>query len=517
MAKITAALLSVYDKTGIVDFARALRDLGVTLLSTGGTYRVLQESGIAATEVAAHTGFPEMLEGRVKTLHPHIHGGILARRDSPDHQREIQGRGITPIDLVVVNFYPFEQTIARAGVTFDEAIENIDIGGPAMVRSAAKNHAAVMVVVDPADYPLVLEAIRLGEMPLSKRSRLAQKAFDLTARYDRAVSVYLASSCEAPVQVADDAFSPSLTLQLQKVKPLRYGENPHQKAALYVDRGAAPGGVATAALLWGKEMSYNNYLDAHAAWELVEDFSETTCVIVKHNNPCGVAIGKHLSDVYEAARTCDPVSAFGGVVACNREIDLETATRISETFIEVLIAPAIAADALTVLQQKKGLRILCVATRLSDVPFEIKRIAGGVLIQEANRRMPFPAFKIVSHRMPTVEEQAGLQFAWTVCKHVKSNAIVLARDGRTLGIGAGQMSRVDSVRIAMEKSKNAAKGCVMASDAFFPFRDGIDMAVGASVTAVIQPGGSIRDAEVIAAADAHDMAMVFTGVRHFRH
>jgi phosphoribosylaminoimidazolecarboxamide formyltransferase/IMP cyclohydrolase len=516
MPKIARALLSVYDKNGVIDLARGLRAADVALLATGGTFRLLLENDIEVTEVATHTGYPEMLDGRVKTLHPRIHGGILGRRDNPTDQKQMAEQDILPIDLVVVNLYPFSATIAKPNVTMEEAIENIDIGGPAMLRSAAKNFRDVVVVCDPDDYPEILTGIKNGEVSETRRMALAQKVFTHTSEYDRAVAAYFSD------KAVSDPFPDRLTLQFEKVQTLRYGENPHQKAAIYRSNGG--GGIAAAKQLWGKEMSYNNFLDIHSAYELVKEFSEPACVIVKHNNPCGVATSQNLAEAYLKARSCDPVSAFGGVVAFNRPIDLEAASAMSQTFTEVVIAPEMSPDALTLFQKKKDLRVLAAGagSHCTRNQLDLRRISGGLLLQQADTAMiSDPAsLKTVGNRTPTAEEWASLLFAWRVCKHVKSNAIVFAKEGQSIGIGAGQMSRVDSVRLAALKAqdqKAETTGCVMASDAFFPFRDGIDAAAKSGITAVIQPGGSIRDAEVIAAANEHDMAMVLTGVRHFRH
>ncbi len=513
MSKIGRALLSVYNKNGVIDLARELRANGVALLATGGTYRLLVENDIEVTEVATHTGYPEMLDGRVKTLHPRIHGGILGRRDNPTDQKQMAEQGIAPIDLVVVNLYPFSATIAKPNVTLEEAIENIDIGGPAMLRSAAKNFRDVVVVCDPDDYPEILTGIENGEISETRRMALAQKVFAHTSEYDRAVAAYFSDKAVC------DPFPDRLTLQFEKVQTLRYGENPHQKAAIYRSNGG--GGVAAAKQLWGKEMSYNNFLDIHSAYELVKEFSEPACVIVKHNNPCGVATSGNLAEAYRKARSCDPTSAFGGVVAFNRPIDLEAASAMSQTFTEVVIAPEISPDALTLFRKKKDLRVLAAGagSHCTRNQLDLRRISGGLLLQQADTEMiRDPAsLKTVGSRTPTAEEWAALLFAWRVCKHVKSNAIVFAKEGQTIGIGAGQMSRIDSVKLAGMKAQAATNGCVLASDAFFPFRDGIDEAAKAGITAVIQPGGSIRDAEVIAAANEHGMAMLLTGVRHFRH
>jgi phosphoribosylaminoimidazolecarboxamide formyltransferase/IMP cyclohydrolase len=514
------ALLSVSDKTGLIDFARALAARGVALLSTGGTFRALREAGIAVTEVSEHTGFPEIMDGRVKTLHPKIHGGILGRRGTDD--AVMQDHGIAPIDLIVVNLYPFEQTVAKADVGFDEAIENIDIGGPAMVRAAAKNHAHVAVVVDPADYDAVLAALAGDGIDPAQRRALATKAFAHTSRYDGAVAGYLssldASGARAP-------FPGILSLQFGKKQDMRYGENPHQRAAFYVERQPPAGSVSAAVQLQGKELSYNNVADADAALECVKSFTKPACVIVKHANPCGVAVSLDgITRAYERAYQTDPTSAFGGIIAFNRELDAATAQAIIDRqFAEVIIAPTVAAQARSVLAAKQNLRLLEVGQWPGQPPaaLDFKRVAGGLLVQDADlHRIRVEELKVVTRRAPTETELHDLVFAWKVAQFVKSNAIVYARDRQTIGVGAGQMSRVYSARIAGIKAadeKLQVAGSVMASDAFFPFRDGIDAAATAGITAVIQPGGSMRDKEVIDAADEHGMAMVFTGIRHFRH
>jgi len=517
MASVKRALISVSDKTGIVELARGLASLGAELLSTGGTARALREAGLAVTDVATYTGSPEILEGRVKTLHPKIHGGLLGRRSLPQHLADMQQHGILPIDVVVVNLYPFEATISRPDCTFEQAIENIDIGGPSMLRSAAKNHEDVLVVVDPADYARVLDALRSGSVPPALRRELATKVFLHTARYDSLIAAYLASQSDAQTV----RFPAILSLQFERVEMLRYGENPHQQGAFYLEPGAREPSVSRARLLHGKAMSYNNYLDANSALELAKEFRETAAVIIKHNNPCGVAVGATPVEAYVRARETDPVSAFGGVIAFNRPVDLSCAKEITSTFVEAVIAPEFAADALPVLQRKKDLRLLAVGPLDPGVRegLDFKRLVGGLILQDRDlgalgelRALPVP-----TKRRPTDDEYAACAFAWMVCKHVKSNAIVYARAGQTIGIGAGQMSRVDSVRLAGMKAVLPIKGAVMASDAFFPFRDGLDAAAQAGITAVIQPGGSIRDQEVIAAADEHQIAMILTGMRHFRH
>ena len=520
MSVIKTALLSVSDKTGLIEFARGLAGFGVAMLSTGGTAKLLRDSGISVTEVSDHTGFPEMLDGRVKTLHPKVHGGILARRDVPAHVEAIKSAGIAPIDLVVVNLYPFSQTVARAGCTLDEAIENIDIGGPAMVRSAAKNHAHVAVVTDPADYAAILDEMRAanGAVGETTRFRLAQKAFSHTAAYDGAISNYLTA---LGTDGARAAFPQRLNLNFELAQTLRYGENPHQNAAFYRDLEPAPGSLARYMQLQGKELSYNNIADADAAWECVKTFEQPACVIIKHANPCGVAVAGTTLDAYRAAFATDPTSAFGGIIAFNRELDAATAAAVAEQFVEVLIAPQVSAGARAALAKKENVRVLEVPLADGGNAYEMKRVGGGLLAQTAdNFHISAADLKIVSRVQPTPQQQEDLLFAWRVAKFVKSNAIVFCGKGRTLGVGAGQMSRVDSARIAAIKAQNAnltLAGSVVASDAFFPFRDGLDVVAEAGAVAVIQPGGSLRDAEVIAAADERGIAMVFTGHRHFRH
>jgi phosphoribosylaminoimidazolecarboxamide formyltransferase/IMP cyclohydrolase len=519
--QITRALISVSDKTGLIPFARALREKNIELLSTGGTFRALQEAGIAVTEVSAHTGFPEMMDGRVKTLHPRVHGGILARRD--DHADAMREHDIPPIDLVVVNLYPFEATVA-AGKPFEDCVENIDIGGPAMIRSAAKNHDFVTVVVDSSDYETVMAELVLhrGATTLATRRRLAGKAYARTAAYDTAISAWFAAQHG---ETLPDRFAMAGTLQQR----MRYGENPHQEAALYRDGSSRPG-VATARQLQGKELSYNNLADADAALELVAEFERPAVAIIKHANPCGVAEGQSIGAAYARALACDPVSAFGGIIAVNQELDAETAEEIAKLFAEVIIAPSISEAAQAVLATKKNLRVLATHT-LPDPAAPgliVKAIAGGFLLQSRDTgRITLGSLKVVTKRQPTHAELNDMLFAFRVAKHVKSNAIVYAKDGATVGIGAGQMSRVDSSRIAAWKAGEAAaaaklaapltQGSVVASDAFFPFADGMIAAADAGATAIIQPGGSMRDAEVIAAADERGLAMVFTEIRHFRH
>ena len=515
MPAIERALISVSDKSGIVDFARGLALRGVQLISTGGTARVLAEAGLSVTPVEEVTGFPEMMDGRVKTLHPKIHGGLLARRDNPDHLAAMEAHGIASIDLLVVNLYPFEQTTARPDCTFEEAIENIDIGGPAMLRSAAKNHRDVAVVVDPADYAVVLDELsREGDVQDGTRRRLARKVFAHTSRYDGLIADYLAAATH------EEPFPEQLSLRFERLDTLRYGENPHQSAAVYLEPGYAAPCVARGKVLQGKAMSYNNYQDANSALELVRELPACSCAIIKHNNPCGAATGATLAEAYAKARACDPLSAFGGVVAVNQAVDEATAAEIAEVFTEVIIAPAFEPAALELFAKKKDLRLLDVGP-LGDAPspgLEYKRIVGGLLLQDRDLAILDEAeLEVVTERQPTEEEMAAMRFAWVVCKHVKSNAIILTRADRTVGIGAGQMSRVDSTRIAAMKAQEETQGCALASDAFFPFRDGIDEAAKAGASCIIQPGGSIRDEEVIAAANEHRMAMVFTHMRHFRH
>jgi len=519
---VTQALLSVSDKTGLADFARGLHDLGVKLLSTGGTAKALAAAGLPVSEIGAYTGFPEMLDGRVKTLHPKVHGGILARRELPEHLAALEAHGIPTIDLVVVNLYPFRETVARPSCSLEDAIENIDIGGPALVRAAAKNHAHVGVVVDPADYPALLEELRANAVKLSPatRFRLAQKAFSHTAAYDGAISNYLtARDASGTVH----AFPERFNWQGVKLEDLRYGENPHQRAAFYRDETPVPGTIASYRRLQGKELSYNNIADADAAVECVTSFSEPACVIIKHANPCGAAIATAPLEAYRAAFATDPTSAFGGIIAFNREVDADVVEAVSEQFLEVLIAPGYSEEALARIAKKTNVRVLAVprAARGTAPHWDMKRVGGGMLLQTADRfEVAAGELRTVTRKAPTEAQLADLMFVWRVAKFVKSNAIVYGLDGRTLGIGAGQMSRVDSTRIAAIKAANAGlslAGSVVASDAFFPFRDGLDVVADNGAVAVIQPGGSMRDAEVIAAADERGVAMVFTGVRHFRH
>ncbi len=521
--RVTQALLSVSDKTGLVDFARSLAAMGVCLLSTGGTAKALADAGLPVTDIGSYTGFPEMLDGRVKTLHPKVHGGILARRDLPAHVQAIAAHGIPPIDLVVVNLYPFRETVAKPGCTLDDAIENIDIGGPAMVRSAAKNWAHVGIVVDPADYAVLQDELAGGDGTLSQatRFRLAQKAFAHTASYDGAIANWL--TARGP-DGGEAGFPQSFRYAGELLQPLRYGENPHQQAAFYRDEASAAGSIATFRQLQGKELSYNNIADSDAAWECVKSFAEPACVIVKHANPCGVATASTPVGAYRKAFATDPTSAFGGIVAFNRSVDGATLEAVAAQFLEVLIAPSCAPDALAAIAQKRNVRVLEVPLPTGSVqpaPLDFKRVGGGLLVQTADVRNIAPKeLRVVTKAAPSAAQLADLLFAWRVAKFVKSNAIVYARDGRTVGIGAGQTSRVDSARIAAIKANSAGlilEGSVVASDAFFPFRDGLDVVADNGAVAVIQPGGSVRDEEVIAAADERGIAMAFTGIRHFRH
>ncbi|MCX7095696.1 MAG: bifunctional phosphoribosylaminoimidazolecarboxamide formyltransferase/IMP cyclohydrolase [Methylobacter sp.] len=516
--KVTRALVSVSDKSGIVDFCRELNQLGIEILSTGGTAKILAEHDIRATEVSDYTGFPEMMDGRVKTLHPKVHGGILARRGIDD--AVMAANGINAIDMVVVNLYPFEQTIANPNCALDTAIENIDIGGPTMIRAAAKNHADVAIIVDPSDYASIVTELKNNASGLSQQTRfnLALKSFEHTARYDTAIASYLGN-------ISGVQFPETLNLQFYHNQTMRYGENPHQNAAFYREKTPADGTIAAAKQLQGKELSYNNISDADAALECVKSFGDRpTCVIVKHANPCGVAQADSLLAAYDKAYATDPTSAFGGIIAFNRELDEATAAEIvKRQFVEVIIAPSISAAAQTALAGKQNVRVLeCgLWNNAKQTALDFKRVAGGLLVQDKDSgEIGAADLKIVSKRAPTEQETADLLFAWKVAKFVKSNAIVYCKNGQTIGVGAGQMSRVYSAKIAGIKAVDAGldvPGSAMASDAFFPFRDGIDSAAEAGITAVIQPGGSMRDDEVIAAADEHNIAMVFTGMRHFRH
>ncbi|MCO7224669.1 bifunctional phosphoribosylaminoimidazolecarboxamide formyltransferase/IMP cyclohydrolase [Pleionea sp. CnH1-48] len=517
---VRRALISVSDKTGIIEFAQQLAALNVEILSTGGTAKLLAEHDIDVTEVSSYTGFPEMMDGRIKTLHPKIHGALLGRRGTDNEVMD--EHGIIGIDLLVVNLYPFEQTVARDDCTLPLAIENIDIGGPTMLRAAAKNHNDVTVVVDHNDYADVISALKEHKgTDYDLRYKLAVKTFGHTAKYDGAISNYLSARLENKEEA--NTFSDTYSVQYQKVQDMRYGENPHQRAAFYVEESATEASVSTAKQLQGKELSFNNVADTDAALECVKSFDQPACVIVKHANPCGVAVGAGLLEAYERAYQTDPTSAFGGIIAFNRELDETTAKAIIERqFVEVIIAPSISAAAAKVVSEKKNVRLLeCGQWAQPAEAFDYKRVNGGLLVQDRDLGLITEQdLKIVTKRVPTEEEMRDLLFCWKVAKFVKSNAIVYAREEQTIGVGAGQMSRVYSAKIAGIKAADEnleVKGSVMASDAFFPFRDGIDAAAEAGVKAVIQPGGSMRDEEVIAAADEHNLAMVFTGMRHFRH
>jgi phosphoribosylaminoimidazolecarboxamide formyltransferase/IMP cyclohydrolase len=548
LRKIKRALVSLSDKTGAVEFASKLSELGVEIISTGGTAKALREAGLKVTDVSEVTGFPEMMDGRVKTLHPKIHGAFLALRDNERHVASMNEHGIEPIDMVVVNLYPFESTVAKDGVRLEEAVENIDIGGPAMIRSASKNWRDVAIVTDPRLYTELIREMEEneGSVSLATRQRLAVLAYTRTASYDLAIASYLAAQLsdselerieplnplqnltfiESESLAVDDAadadgFADVVDLQMDKVADLRYGENPHQRAALYTT--GESGGIANAEQLHGKEMSFNNYVDAEAAWNLVNDFDQTAVAIIKHTNPSGVGLGATNEEAYRRALSTDPVSAFGGIVAFNRTVDAEVARSVIEVFSEVIVAPGYDADALEVFRSKKNLRILLLRSTNEDgsSPFEYKQISGGFLVQDADRhRVGEADLKTVSKRQPTQDELRAMLLAWQVCKHVKSNAIVLANEVQTVGVGSGQMNRVDSVRIAAMRAERfdlPVKGSALASDAFFPFRDNVDEAASMGVTAIIQPGGSVKDEDSIAAADEHGIAMVFTGYRHFKH
>ncbi|MFN7927643.1 MAG: bifunctional phosphoribosylaminoimidazolecarboxamide formyltransferase/IMP cyclohydrolase [Blastocatellia bacterium] len=535
MKKIARALISVSNKQGIIEFAQALSRHHIEIISTGGTAKLLRAYEVIGRDVSDLTGFPEMFDGRVKTLHPKVHGGILYLRGNAEHRRQAHNHNIHPIDLVVINLYPFRETIAKPNVTLEDAIENIDIGGPAMVRSAAKNHRDVAVIVEPEDYPRIIELLNAndGALPEDVRYELAVKAFRHTAAYDRDISRYLAQ--QLPGATAANEPPDELTLELKKRSGLRYGENPHQKAALYQLVGSHEHGVANAEQLQGKELSYNNLLDADAAWNLALELHQaqaralqvngTTearikphiCAIIKHTNPCGVGVGAKALEAFTKAKATDPVSAFGGIIACTKTVDEAAAEAMSELFAEVIIAPDFTADAQAILAMKKNLRVL----RMGEIPagnneaqpFELRRISGGLLVQEKDHELlNEEKFQVVTERQPTEEEMRSLRFAWAICKHVKSNAIVYAKEDQLIGVGAGQMSRVDSVRIGAQKAQLPLTGAALASDAFFPFRDGIDEAAKHGITAIIQPGGSVRDQEGIQAANEHGIAMVFTGI-----
>jgi phosphoribosylaminoimidazolecarboxamide formyltransferase/IMP cyclohydrolase len=520
---IKQALISVSDKTGVLEFARAISTMGINILSTGGTAKLLAENGLPVTEVADYTGFPEMLDGRVKTLHPKVHGGILARRDMAEHVSALDVHGIPTIDMVVVNLYPFQQTIAKEQCSLEEAIENIDIGGPAMLRSSAKNHKDVVVICDPADYSLVLKEMQSGNGDVAYETRfsLAKKVFAHTAQYDGAITNYF-SSLGADKQHATRSSYPSiLNLHFEKVQEMRYGENPHQSAAFYRDLKTVEGALASYLQLQGKELSYNNIADADAAWECVKTFDATACVIIKHANPCGVAIGVTPLEAYGKAFQTDPTSAFGGIIAFNVELDGKAAEAVAKQFVEVLIAPSFTPEAKQIFASKQNVRLLEIPLGKGLNAYDLKRVGGGLLVQAPDFKNVLPEeLKVVSRKQPTPEQLQDLMFAWRVAKFVKSNAVVFCANGMTMGVGAGQMSRVDSARIASIKAQNAQlslAGSAVASDAFFPFRDGLDVVVAAGATSVIQPGGSMRDQEVIDAANEHDIVMLLTGTRHFRH
>src|SRR5947207_5048715 len=517
-APIRRAILSVTDKTGLVEFAHKLAASGVELISTGGTAKLLRDSGISVKDISELTGFPEMLDGRVKTLHPKVHGGILHRRESASHRTAVAEHGIQPIDMVVVNLYAFEKTAAKPGVHFEELIENIDIGGPSMIRSAAKNFHDVAVVTSPADYTAIAEEMSKSDGALSSETkwRLAQKAFATTAAYDSAIASTLERvSANGNFGLHSSAdFPDTLRLSFKKVTDLRYGENPHQKAAMYSDGSGT--GVANAHQVQGKELSYNNIVDLQAAWELAQEFEEPVCAIIKHTNPSGTATGKTLAEAYKRALECDPVSAFGGVIGVNRPVDAAAAEEMGKLFLEVIAPPSFEKGALEKFDAKKNLRLVEITNSPQD--WVLKNVSGGMLVQDADlHQLSGADIKVVTKRQPTPEEKRALLFAWKVCKHVKSNAILYSRDGQTVGVGAGQMSRVDSCRIGAEKAVLPLKGTVAASDAFFPFPDGVEEIANAGATAIIQPGGSVRDQEIIETADRFGLAMIFTGVRHFRH
>lgn len=520
---IKQALISVSDKTGVLDFARALSAMGVKLLSTGGTAKLLSDNGLAVTEVADYTGFPEMLDGRVKTLHPKVHGGILARRDFPEHQAALAQHGIPTIDMVVVNLYPFQQTVAKQQCTLEDAIENIDIGGPAMLRSSAKNHKDVVVICDPSDYEKVLVELRNnnGDVAYETRFALAKKVFAHTAQYDGAITNYFTSLGADKTHETRSPYPATLNLHFDKVQEMRYGENPHQSAAFYRDGQTVEGALANYKQLQGKELSYNNIADADAAWECVKTFEENACVIIKHANPCGVATGVTPLEAYAKAHQTDPTSAFGGIIAFNCELDGFAAEAIAKQFVEVLIAPSFSMDALNVFAGRPNVRLLQIPLGKGINAYDFKRVGGGLLVQAPDaKNVQREELRIVTKKQPTPEQMADMMFAWRVAKFVKSNAIVFCAKGMTLGVGAGQMSRVDSARIASIKAQHAnlsLVGSAVASDAFFPFRDGLDVVVDAGATCVIQPGGSVRDQEVIDAADERGVVMVYTGTRHFRH
>ena len=518
MAKISRALISVSDKTGIIEFSRQLADYEIEILSTGGTAKLLREAGLTVRDVSEFTGYPEMLDGRVKTLHPKVHGGLLGIRSNQEHVAKMREHGIENIDMVVVNLYPFEATVAKEGCRLEDAIENIDIGGPTMLRSAAKNYPDVTVLVDSADYAQVLEEMKTnkGEISLATNFSLAAKVFQHTSAYDGAISNYLGARITGAVKEYPETF----TIQVKKAQDLRYGENPHQTAAFYVENGTSEPSVSNAVQLQGKELSFNNIIDLDAAIETVKEFEQSAAVIIKHTNPCGAALAESPLTAYIKARECDPVSAFGGIVGFNRTVDAATANELTSTFLEAVIAPGYTDEALGIFTAKKNVRVMQVPLLDSYIAggFDLKRVTGGLLVQGRDRGMINALdCRVVTERKPSSSEYEALDFAWRVCKHVKSNAIVFSNRNQTVGIGAGQMSRVDSSKIAVFKAQLPTHGTVLASDAFFPFRDGVDAAAEAGVTAIIQPGGSVRDEEVIKAANEHGIAMIFTAMRHFRH
>ena len=518
MTSVRRALISVSDKTDVVEFAQKLHTLGVEILSTGGTFKLLTEHEVPVTQISDYTGFPEMMDGRIKTLHPKVHGGILGRRDLNSHMQSMEEHGIQPIDLVVINLYPFETTIAREGCSLADAIENIDIGGPAMVRSAAKNFNDVTVVVNFKDYPTILKEIEGNEGSVSRktRMRLSRDAYGHTARYDSLISRYLSDHLEDK-----EDFAPVFQLPFEKIQVLRYGENPHQAAAFYRDPDARSQDVVSAQQIQGKELSFNNIIDLEAAWQLSTDFELGSAVVIKHTNPSGVAVGNDQLETFIKARETDPISAFGGVIGFNRKVLKDTVEEILQNFVEAVIAPDYEEESLKLFSGKKNIRVMKMPVEplvAGCRVFDFKRVSGGLLIQDKDIISHDPAaLKVVTKKQPKAREMDDLLFAWIVAKHVKSNAIVYARNGEALGIGAGQMSRVDSARLAVEKARQPLEDCVMASDAFFPFRDSVDTAAKSGISAIIQPGGSIRDEEVIKAADEHGMSMVFTSIRHFKH
>jgi phosphoribosylaminoimidazolecarboxamide formyltransferase/IMP cyclohydrolase len=521
MARIKRAIISVSDKRGVVDFARGLRGLGIEIYASGGTAAILKKNRISVRAIEDYTGFPEMLDGRVKTLHPKIHGGILAAREKKEHMKALPEQGIHTFDMIVVNLYPFEETVKRPSCSLEEAIENIDIGGPTLIRAAAKNYRGVCVVVDPFDYERVLDRLKRkrGSLDEGFLFDMAKKAFAHTAWYDASISNYLYSLIDSG---GNKEFPGVFTWQWDKLQDLRYGENPHQKAAFYRDARFPVAGIGYAEQIQGKELSFNNIVDIDAAFSLALEFDEPAVAIIKHTNPCGAGISRRsLADAFIKANACDPVSAYGGIVAVNRKLNAPCAREMAKIFFEAVIAPGYDRGAIKILSAKKNLRVMMVnmrGFRETGKKFEAKNVSGGLLLQEADHITLNPrTLKVVTKRKPSEDELAALSFAWKICKHVKSNAIVLTRKDRSVGVGAGQMSRVDSARIAIMKAKISTKGCVVASDAFFPFRDGVDVVAEAGATAIIQPGGSIRDEEVIRAADEHGMAMVFTGIRHFKH